>query len=263
MLVIDRLQTHVQRKVQAQNIRSREQLVEAHVLCTSCALTAHLSSVVVDGLHTKDIHLDFQIPADASHTKNAQSLALRVVTKSRRWRALPFSFTQCLHRRVEIAQSTKDEEHGGISSAVIGNGRDVGDQQRRISRGASVSVYLIISGAIMGEESPALWGGLHQFLIKDTCDAHGGERSVGSDYIIKSSALALGNELVSIRGVGSYDLCNFGQLLPCLVSATLMLEPVGDIEVPMDEQDDLAELENLRLGHDYMLEDVCVRDEVD
>jgi len=30
-----------------------------------------------------------------------------------------------------------------------------------------------------------------------------------------------------------------------------MLEPVGDIEVLVDEQNDLAELENLRLGHDY------------
>lgn len=28
-----------------------------------------------------------------------------------------------------------------------------------------------------------------------------------------------------------------------------MLEPVGDIEVLVDEQNDLAELENLRLGH--------------
>jgi len=124
---MDKLRTHVQRQIQAQDIRPREQLVEAHILCASCALTAHLSSVVVDGLHTKDIHLDFQVPADTSHTKNTQSLALRVVTKGRRRRALPFAFTQCLHRRVEVAESTQDKEHGGISSAVIGNGRDVGD----------------------------------------------------------------------------------------------------------------------------------------
>jgi len=69
---------------------------------------------------------------------------------------------------------------------------------------------LIVAGAIMSEKSPALWGGLHQFLIKDTCDAHGWECSVGSDYIIKPPAFALGDKLVSVCGVGSYDLCNFG-----------------------------------------------------
>jgi hypothetical protein len=128
LFVIKGLQTHVQRQIQTQDIGSREQFVEAYVLCTGCTLTAHLSSVVVDGLHAKDIHLDFQVSANTAHTENAQSLALRIVAKSRRRRALPLAFTQCLHRRVEIAQGTKDKEYGGISSAVIGNGGNVGDQ---------------------------------------------------------------------------------------------------------------------------------------
>lgn len=79
-----KFQTYVQRQVQAQYIRSRKQFIEAYVFGACCVFTAHLSSVVVDGLHAKDIHFDLQVSADPSHTKNAQGLALRIVTKSRR-----------------------------------------------------------------------------------------------------------------------------------------------------------------------------------
>ncbi|KAH0358178.1 hypothetical protein KCU83_g363, partial [Aureobasidium melanogenum] len=64
-----KFQTYVQRQIQAQNIGSRKQFVEAYVFGACCVFTAHLSSVVA---------------TNSSHTKNAQGLALRVVTKRRR-----------------------------------------------------------------------------------------------------------------------------------------------------------------------------------
>lgn len=114
-----------------------------------------------------------------------------------------------------------------------------------------MGVYLIVSSAIVCEEPPAFRSSLHQFLVKDTRDAHGGESSICSDHIIEASTLALGNELFSVRGLGSYDLCNLGQLFPLFVSTALVsIVREDDVEVLEDEQDDLAELENLRLRHD-------------
>ena len=139
--------TYVQRQVQAQDIRSGEQLVKADILGTTGSLLRKLVAVVVHSLHAEDFHLDLEVAANATHTQDTEGLALRVVSECWGRATFPLTLAKCNHRGVEVAESTQDQEHSRVRGAVVCNTGDVRDKKRGISGRTSMGINLVVSSA--------------------------------------------------------------------------------------------------------------------
>jgi len=103
---------------------------------------------VVDRCHTKGLHLRLKVAADTAHTQDTENLALRIVAVSWRWVASPLALSQCLHRCVEVSESSEDQEDRRVCCAVVYCGWHVADEEWRATLCACVHVYLIIAGAL-------------------------------------------------------------------------------------------------------------------
>lgn len=203
---------------------------------------------MVNGFHTKHIHFELQIAADAAHAQDPQCFALGVVAQGGRRVAFERAAAERLHRGIEVAQRAEDEEDGRVGRAVVGDAGDVADQERRVAGGAGVGVDLVVAGSfwslvgppiffwptlrsselqclkennlgfekltVVCQEPPLLGRGLHQFFIEPARDARRGKSPVCGNHIVEPSTLAFLDEFFPVGGFGCDDFCNLGQLVP-------------------------------------------------
>lgn len=106
-----------------------------------------LSAIVIDDLHTESLSLLLQVPSNAAHSQNSQSLALGIVAKACRWLTSPLSFSESVHASIEVAKGAKNEEHIHIGSGVIHGRRHIRDEERGVTGTACVDIYLVVASA--------------------------------------------------------------------------------------------------------------------
>ena len=160
--------TDVQRQVQTQHVRSREQLLEPDVLRPGPRRRVQRLAVVVDDLHAERACLLRHVPPDAPHAQDAEHLALGIVAQRRGGRASPLAGAQSRHRPVEASQRAQHEEDGRVGGGGVDGGRDIGDAQRGRAGGAGVDVDLVVAGAVVGAEGQRLRQGVDQRCVLRT-----------------------------------------------------------------------------------------------
>lgn len=137
--------SHIQRQIQADDIRPRQQLVKAHIRRPGLQALRQPRAIVINHLHPERIRPALQRAPDAAHAQDAEDLALRVVPE--RGAALPLAAPEPGHPAVEAAQRADNQEHVYVGRGVIGRRWHVGHADG--ARAAGVYVDLVV---------PSSWG---------------------------------------------------------------------------------------------------------
>lgn len=90
---------------------------------------------------------------------------------------------------------------------------------RGLSRDQSLERQCVESLTIVAQKLDALWERIQQLAVNLARDLCGIKRPVCDADAIQSAGFALGNEFVSVGGLGLDHVCDVGDGLPCYVSA--------------------------------------------
>ena len=169
---------------------------------------------MINHTHAKDPHLRRQVTSNSTHAQNSQHLALGIMTQRRHILTLapPLTPSQFRHTLREVPERREDEEDGRIGSRVVdglGNVRDVD-----LALGAGGDVDTVVASAIVAYELDGRWERREQLGVDQTGDGERGKGAEDGDDAIERAGLGLLDEVVTVVGLGRYQVGVFRQCLP-------------------------------------------------
>ena len=209
--------THIQRQVQTQHIRSGQQLLEPHPLRAPRRLRLQPPPVVINRPHPKRLALPHHIPPDPPHAQNPQRLPLsprvsapqtpipkkeskkkqktnlRIPPQPPQTRPPP-PLPQPRHPRPKPPQRPQHEEDSRVRRRVVDGSRHVAHSERRLARAASRDVDLVVAGAVVRAEHQRRGQGGDEFGVPGARDGGAGEGPVGGGDAVEAAGAAFGEE---------------------------------------------------------------------
>lgn len=139
--------THVQRKIEAQDVALGQEPLKGDVLCAVFQLGRQPGAVVVPNRHAEGARLGGHVPPDAAHAQDAEDFALRVVAEPGERRAAPVAGAEGRHADGEVAQRADEQPDCDVGGGVV-DGRGCVGHADRVGC-ACLDVDLVVAGALV------------------------------------------------------------------------------------------------------------------